>query len=96
MIKNQRVCSDCHHVFNDNDNYINDWCDNCQKKRDKIPSTFNSENWIRFIKKLQDREWAYDQLKCPQHSFMILPKSGKYLGIPLWRCNKCNAVTQST
>lgn len=94
--EDMRVCVDCHGAFNKNEQWFEgERCESCQEKKNKAPSKFDTDNWIRYIQKLQNRDWSYDQLNCPEHSFMILPKSGKYLGIPLWRCLRCDGVVQS-
>ena len=61
------------------------------KKEDK----FDSQAWLVYITKLRDQEWNYRQLNCATHYFEKIPKSGKHLGIPLWRCVHCEAVTQT-
>jgi hypothetical protein len=54
---------------------------------------FNSQEWLDYINNLKDKEWNYRQTKC-NHAFEKIPKSGRHLGIPLWRCIHCEAVIQ--
>jgi hypothetical protein len=61
----------------------------------KKENKFDSQAWLDYITKLRDIEWNYRQLNCKQHFFEKIPKSGKHLGIPLWRCVHCEAVTQT-
>jgi len=92
-----QVCSECHKPFNKQGLFPSDLCLSCESKKTKeIASKFDSDNWIKFIEKLRDRDWTYDQLNCPRHQYERVPKSGKYLGISLWRCVYCDGVVQST
>ena len=90
-----QVCAGCHKPCNKEDltNYL---CKVCVDKADDKVSKFDSENWIKFIKQLRDRDWTYDQLHCSKHQFLRVPKSGRYLGISLWRCVYCDGVVQAT
>jgi hypothetical protein len=92
-----QVCSECHKPFNKDGLSVYDLCDQCDKKKEKdIITKFDSDNWIKFINNLKDRDWNHTQLSCPKHQFERVPKSGKYLGISLWRCIFCDGVVQST
>lgn len=92
-----QVCSDCHKPFNVEGLFVDTLCPRCERKKDNQEVTnFDSDNWIRFVKQLRDRDWTESQLKCSKHTFERVPKSGRYLGIPLWRCIYCDGVVQST
>lgn len=91
------VCAQCHNVFNGDKEWVEGgYCVPCSKKADAVPTDSQTQNWIRYIKQLRDREWTHRQLTCPTHSFQKVPKSGMYLGIALWRCIHCEAVTQAS
>jgi len=89
------VCADCHKPCN-KDDLVNHLCKRCISKKEVEVSKFDSENWIKFIKKLRDREWTHAQIHCENHQFLRVPKSGKYLGISLWKCTYCDGVVQSS
>jgi len=90
-----QVCASCHKPCNKKD-LFEDLCKRCISKQDQKITKFDSENWVKFIKELRDRDWSYDQVNCEKHQFLRVPKSGKYLGIPLWRCIYCDGVVQSS
>ncbi len=90
-----QVCAGCHKPSN-KDDLFEDLCKLCISKEDKKVSKFDSENWVKYIKQLLDREWTYDQIHCKRHQYLRVPKSGKYLGISLWKCVYCDGVVQST
>ena len=90
-----QVCAGCHKPSN-KDDLFEDLCKLCIAKEDKKISKFDSDNWVKFIKQLRDRDWTYDQVHCNKHQFLRVPKSGRYLGISLWRCVYCDGVVQST
>jgi len=90
------VCAQCHNVFNGDDHWeAGGYCTSCSKKKDTIPTESKTENWIRYLKELQDREPTYRQRMCPKHNYQKIPKSGMHLGIALWRCIHCEAVVQA-
>jgi len=92
-----QVCSDCHKPFNIEGLFPMNLCPRCDRKKDNQEVTnFDSDNWIRFIKQLRDRDWTPAQLSCSRHNYERVPKSGRYLGISLWRCVYCDGVVQST
>jgi len=92
-----QVCSECHRPFNKEGLFPSNECPKCEAKKAKdIVTKFDSQNWIKFIENLRDRDWTHTQLNCPRHEYNIVPKSGKYLGIALWRCIYCDGVVQST
>jgi hypothetical protein len=91
------VCSQCHNVFHGDDHWeAGGCCTSCSKKKDVVPTESKTENWIRYLKELQDREPTYRQRMCPKHSYQKIPKSGLHLGIALWRCIHCEAVVQAS
>jgi len=92
-----QVCSECHRPFNKEGLFPSNTCPKCEDKKEKeVVTKFDSQNWVKFIENLRDRDWTHHQLACPKHHYVIVPKSGKYLGIPLWRCIHCEGVVQST
>jgi hypothetical protein len=92
-----QVCAECHKPFNVDGLFATNLCPRCERIKDKDTVTnFDSDNWIRFIKQLRDRDWTPAQLNCPRHTFEKVPKSGRYLGISLWRCLYCDGVVQSS
>ncbi len=92
-----QVCSECHKPFNKEGLFPSNTCSSCESKKSKDSiSKFDSQNWIKFIENLRDREWTHSQLACPKHHYEQVPKSGKYLGISLWRCIHCDGVVQSS
>ena len=91
------VCAHCHNVFNgDKEWREGGYCSSCAKKVQDTPSKFQSENWVKYLSQLRDKEWTHIQLSCKKHSFERVPKSGMHLGISLWRCIHCEGVLQST
>lgn len=91
------VCAKCHNVFNGDTHWtMGGYCTTCAKKIEDTPSQFNSDNWKKYLIKLRDRDWTDVQLKCDRHNFERVPKSGSHLGISLWRCIYCDAITQAT
>ena len=91
------VCAGCHHVFNDDNHWtMGGYCKACSKKKQEEPTKFHTDNWKKYLEELKDRDWTHRQLTCTKHSFERVPKSGMHLGISLWRCIHCEAVTQST
>ena len=91
------VCAKCHNVFNGDKDWVEGgYCTPCSEKQNVTPTDSQTKNWISYIKQLRDKEWTHRQLTCPKHSFQKIPKSGMYLGIPLWRCIHCEAVTQAS
>lgn len=94
---NIQVCSECHKPFKKDGLATNNECPACEHKKSKNAVTkFDSQNWIKFIEDLRDRDWTHHQLTCPRHQFERVPKSGKYLGISLWRCIFCDGVVQAS
>jgi len=91
-----QVCADCHKPFNKEGLFPSNLCSKCESKEKQVISNFDSDNWIKFIEKLRDRDWNYAQLHCNKHQFLRVPKSGKYLGISLWKCIYCDGVVQSS
>ena len=90
------VCADCHNVFGkEHDRYKGDCCEKCYSKKEEDFSKFDTKNWENYLKTLKDKEWNYRQLNCSKHSFEKVPKSGRHLGIPLWRCIYCEGVVQA-
>ncbi|HOK59767.1 MAG TPA: hypothetical protein PK432_02190 [Candidatus Dojkabacteria bacterium] len=91
------VCAHCHNVFNgDDEKEEAGYCSACAKKHENVHTNSQSKNWIKYIKELRDREWNYRQQTCSMHNFQKIPKSGMYLGTPLWRCIYCEAVVQAS
>lgn len=91
------VCAKCHNVFNGDKSWTaGGYCEKCADKMVHEPTQFHSQNWVKYLIQLRDRDWTYEQLNCKAHNFQMIPKSGMHLGIPLWRCIYCEAVTQST
>jgi hypothetical protein len=92
-----QVCADCHKPFNKEGLFPSNVCSNCEIKKNKDSiSKFDSQNWVKFIENLRDRDWTHYQLSCPKHQYERVPKSGRYLGISLWRCIHCDGVVQSS
>lgn len=90
-----KICIDCHKPSGEEKLNYAGRCDHCQRKIDKVPSSFDSDNWVKYLHELKDQEWTYKQSTCTQHYFNKLPRSGRYLGMPLWRCIYCEGVVQS-
>lgn len=96
-ISDMWVCARCHDTFTGDKHWVmGGYCEACSKAIDEKPTQFNTENWRRYLIKIRDREWTDTQLKCSQHHYERVPKSGALLGISLYRCIYCEAVTQST
>ena len=91
------VCAGCHNVFNDDKHWtMGGYCTTCSKKKEEGPTKFHTNNWKKYLEKIKDKEWTHRQQTCTGHNFERVPKSGMHLGISLWRCIHCEAVTQST
>lgn len=91
------VCAGCHNIFNNDKKWVEGgYCVPCSEKDDAVPTDNQTKNWIWYITELRDKEWNHRQLTCQKHKFQKIPKSGMYLGIALWRCIHCEAVTQAS